>query len=419
MYGSSRRDESNLFGVKTNQKGVPLWSTGLLWNLAEENFVQKAWLDDLKLRMSYGVQGNVDQSVSALLSAVYPNYQNVYGSPLAVVDNPPNPSLRWEKVKSYNVGIDFSLFKDIVRGQIDGYYKVGTDLIGNSPIAAQTGMIQYRGNTADIFSKGVDVALKINPLRGPVSWQANILYNYVRDEVTRYKVQQSSNLQYMMYNYMNPFEGRPQSALFSLKYAGLDEAGNPLVYHNGEVSDDYTAVASSRDIYNMVYHGPRTPSHFGAFRNDFYYRGFSLSINMVYQLGYYFRRQSLYNSNLYSPDFGYRGVADYSLRWQTEGDELRTDVPSLVYPANSNRAAVYTYSDALVEKADHVRLQDISIGYNIEESKQQLLNNLRVSIYLNNLPIIWRANRHGIDPNVFQSVYPTPRTYSFNITKSF
>jgi len=421
LYGSVRRDESNLFGVATNQKGVPLWSLGASWNVHDETFADLPWLTNLKLRTSYGVQGNVDKSVSALLTASYESYRNAYGLPLATVENPPNPSLRWEKVKAYNAGIDFSLWDGIIGGQVDVYRKEGTDLIANSPIAAQTGTTQFRGNTADILTRGVDVSLQGSVFRGAFSWNTVLLYNYTADKVTDYKVEQSNNLQYMMNNYLNPFEGKPQSALFSFRYGGLDAAGNPLGYLDGQVSDDYTAITAATGIENMVYHGPRTPRHFGSFRNDFQYHNMFLSFNIAYRFDYYFRRLSLNNTSVYSSTFSYRGIADYANRWQAPGDEHLTDVPALVYPANSNRTNLYTYSEALVERADHIRLQDVQFGVNIDKGmwRGSPFNGLKISAYLNNLAILWRANKHGVDPDVFQTSYPVPRTYAINVAASF
>ena len=421
LYGSARRDESNLFGVATNQKGVPLWSLGAAWNVHDEKFLDVNWVDQLKLRFSYGVQGNVDRSVSALLTARYESFINSYGLPVATVQNPPNPSLRWEKVKAYNAGLDFELWNGTIAGQIDIYRKVGTDLIANSPIAAQTGVVEFRGNTADILTRGVDLSLQIRPLKHALSWNASFLYNYTADKVTDYKVEQSNNLSYMRNNYLNPFEGKPQSALFSFPYAGLDAEGNPLGYVNGEISEDYTAIATSRGLENMIYHGPRTPRYFGGLRNDFSYRIFFLSFNITYRFDYYFRRQSLNNNNLYSSTFSHRGVADYDTRWKMSGDENTTNVPALIYPAVSNRTNFYIYSDVLVEKADHIRLQDIQFGVNVDRSTwaNNPFNTLTISAYLNNLAILWRANSHRIDPDVFQSSYPVPRTYALSIAATF
>src|SRR5690606_5290395 len=100
VSGSFRRDESNLFGVKSNQKGVPLWSIGVAWNVGRESYYNWAWLPSLKLRLTYGYNGNVDRSLSGYLTVRSVGLQNDLGKFYADILNPPNPSLRWEKVKT-------------------------------------------------------------------------------------------------------------------------------------------------------------------------------------------------------------------------------------------------------------------------------------------------------------------------------
>src|SRR5690606_31066744 len=94
VSGSLRRDESNLFGVKSNQRGVPLWSVGLAWHLDKERFFRAAWLPKLKLRLTYGYNGDVDRALSAYLTIRAFNVNDassMWGAPLGEIRNPPNP----------------------------------------------------------------------------------------------------------------------------------------------------------------------------------------------------------------------------------------------------------------------------------------------------------------------------------------
>src|SRR5690606_1488747 len=128
LSASARKDESNLFGVNANQKGVPLWSTGIAWNIFKEGFYSIGWLPYLKLRMTYGYNGNVDKSTSAYLTAeVWPS-ANLWGNRYLVVDNAPNAALRWEKVRNVNWGVDFSLEKNKLSGSLEYWIKNGQDL---------------------------------------------------------------------------------------------------------------------------------------------------------------------------------------------------------------------------------------------------------------------------------------------------
>ncbi|RZM20861.1 MAG: SusC/RagA family TonB-linked outer membrane protein, partial [Pedobacter sp.] len=114
INASARLDQSNIFGVDANQKGVPLWSVGLAWNVNREDFFKIDWLTGLKLRASYGYTGNVDRSLSAYTTAQYNSGSgniNNAGTllPYATVQNPPNPALRWEKTRVLNFGVDYNL----------------------------------------------------------------------------------------------------------------------------------------------------------------------------------------------------------------------------------------------------------------------------------------------------------------------
>lgn len=109
LSASARLDQTNLFGVKTNQKGVPLWSVGASWAIDKESFYQSDWLPGLKLRLTYGYNGNVDKSLSAYTTALFSGSTAPAGFANAGIVNPPNPELRWEKTGILNAGIDFVL----------------------------------------------------------------------------------------------------------------------------------------------------------------------------------------------------------------------------------------------------------------------------------------------------------------------
>ncbi|RYF26334.1 MAG: SusC/RagA family TonB-linked outer membrane protein [Flavobacteriales bacterium] len=184
LSASARKDQSNLFGVKPNQKGVPLWSVGLLWDIAGEPFYDVPWLQQLKLRSSYGYSGNVSKSLSAYLTATAGG-TNVYGAPFNVIVNPPNPSLRWERVRITNIATDFSMFNRKLEGSVELYAKQGLDLFGESPLAPQTGVLTFNGNTANTSTKGLDISLRSLNLSGAITWRTDFQFSKVKDRVTK------------------------------------------------------------------------------------------------------------------------------------------------------------------------------------------------------------------------------------------
>ncbi|MGX5687403.1 SusC/RagA family TonB-linked outer membrane protein [Arcticibacter tournemirensis] len=407
---SARKDESNLFGVSANKKGVPLWSTGLAWNVSNETFYGLGWLPALKLRASFGFTGNVDNSLSALLTTTSSSQHiNQYNTLYALVVNPPNPSLSWEKVKNLNAGIDFNSKGDRLSGSIDLWRKAGTDLIGSSPIAPQTGITVFRGNSANTVTRGADIRLSSINLRGAFRWTSTFLYNYSKDKVTAYKADNGTNYQVASSNYNNPLEGYPYYSVFSFRYGGLTSGGDPQGYLNGELSTDYSAITNSVNRAELVFHGSATPTSFGSLRNTFTFKGLELSCLISYRLGYYFRRNSLNASTSYSDLYRY---ADYEKRWQQPGDELHTSVPSLVYPGNLLRGSLYTYSDFLVEKGDNIRLQDVRLSYTLAPRHRKAFKSLTLFTYASNLGILWRANKQGLDPDVPTGI-PAVRMVSF------
>lgn len=423
LSASARRDESNLFGVKTNQKGVPLWSTGLAWDLSKERFYHFSYLPYLKLRTTYGYNGNVDKTTSAFLTTQTINGGNDWGQPILQVINPPNPSLRWEKVKNINLGLDFATKNKRLTGSFEYWIKDGIDLIGQSPIAPQTGVSIFKGNSANMRSKGIDLTLNtMNINAHSFKWLSAFLFNYNTDKITSYKANQGTNSDIVKTNYINPLEGYSYYSIFSYKWMGLDNAGNPQSMLNGKISKDYTSIGSSTNASDLVYSGTLTPKYFGSIRNSFFYGPWELSLNIIYKLDYCFRRSSLNNFFLYQGT-GYGPSyqqPDYNLRWQKPGDELTTNVPALVYPAQTARDDIYTYSEILVEKADHIRLQDIQLNYQINKEKIKGLpiSNINLYFYAANLGIIWKATDKKIDPD-YPTGIPLSTTTSLGLKANF
>jgi len=418
VSGSYRKDESNLFGVKANQKGVPLWSTGLAWNIHKESFFQIDWLSSLQLKATFGYNGNVNNSISAYLTASAFNY-NPYAVLAYQIVNPPNDNLKWERVKNTNVGLYFASKNNRITGSMEFYVKNGIDLIGSSPIAPQTGISLFTGNVANTNAKGIDIQLNTKIIDRLFKWNSTLIFNYVKDKITDYKISTGANSSIVTgstYS-LSPMLGYPVNAIFAYKWAGLNASGNPQGYINDQVSVDYAAIRNSADRSQLQYFGSATPTVFGSLRNTLSYGKLELSFNIIYKLGYYFRGESLSNASVYSGTYIQR---NYDKRWQNPGDELTTDVPALIYPNVSNRSDFYTYSAALVERGDHIRLQDIQLNYSLSKTQFPKLPfyNINIYVYTNNLGLLWRENKQGIDPD-FRIGYPNPRTIAFGLRTNF
>lgn len=419
VSASARKDESNLFGVNINQKGVPLWSSGLSWDVNNEAFYKIDWLPYLRLRVTYGYSGNVDNSLSAYPTIAYQSPNGYTNLPYATAVNPPNPDLRWEKTGILNLGVDFGLKNSRISGSLEYYSKKSTDLISPTPADYTTGFSYLNLNSADMKGKGIEIQLNARIIDGRFKWLTNLIYNYSQSEVTKYDETYPTGNTYVG-NGLNtlPLPGKPLNAVFSYKWAGLDPTdGDPQGYVNGQVSKDYNTIINNSTVADLKYDGPGLPEDYGAFRNTFQWKNFSLSANITYRFNYYFRRTSISYSNLFSR---WLGNSDYDKRWQKPGDEKTTNVPSLDYPANSSRDNFYQLSEATVLKGDNIRLQDINFSYEITKDQWQGLpvTRLQVYLYANNLGILWRANKYHLDPD-YGSYFPAPRTFSLGFKTSF
>lgn len=420
LSASGRLDRSNLFGVKTNQQGVPLYSAGLAWNINKEPFYHLEWLPYLKMRLTYGYNGNVNKSLSAFTTALYLT-GNAINTTYAQVNNPPNPELRWERVRMVNLGIDFATKDNRISGTVEPYLKRGMDLIGDIAFAPSSGVTTFRGNTANTRGSGIDISLNSRNIVGRFSWQTNFFFTYVKDKVVDYALRQpAGRYAQLSDSEVYPLQGRPFYAVYSYAFAGLDpQNGDPQGYLDGKVSKDYNQLLSSASVDNLVYAGPARPVSYGALRNTFSYGQFSLSANISYRLGYYFRQPGIFYNNILSGQGYLQGR--YSERWQKPGDEEITTVPSMPAGINTARDSFYNFSTATVEKGDHIRLQDISLSYDF--GKRLLgaisLSKLQVHLYANNLGILWKSTKTGFDPDYPVADYLQVRTVAVGIKADF
>ncbi len=391
---SARKDAANIFGVSTNDKWKPLWSAGMGWQISGERFYHFSALPFFRLKLTYGYTGIVDPSKSAIvrlrLNGTDPDTRMPRAQiPFGGFDN---KELRWEKTGQVNIGIDFRSSKNILSGSIEYYSKKSSDLYGRSPIDITNGTESTTKNTADIVSKGVDVQLTTKNINKLLKWSSTLIFNYNTGKVVKYlneAAQDIRNLVGLDGNKISPIVGKPLYAIVALPGGGLDANGNPQGYDkDGKLSTDYNALLSGN---NFFYKGTTAPLFFGSLNNQFLWRNLFFNCNILYYLGYYFRKPALsYQSMLQS------GIvpADFIKRWQKPGDEFSTNVPSFIYPViNDSRDVFYQWSEINVLPADHIRLQYVNLGYSFDKNKMQLAFNIA-----NLNMILWRANKENIDP---------------------
>jgi len=415
LTGSIRKDASNIFGVAANQKGIPLWSVGLSYNF--QDLIPWNRLDKIKFRMTYGYNGNVDKNTTAFLTSRLDQTINFYGEPSDIIVNPPNSTLRWERVQNINFGIDFSMMDYRIGGSIEYFVKNGKDLLGKSPVAPQTGIAEFYGNVANTSTKGFDMQIWYNWFKNnPFHVRTDLIFNAVNDKITHYFIKPGTNSDLVTSNGIVPIVGNPINSLLLYYSSGLNDKGDPVGLVNGETSVDYSAVVNGMDRESVLLMGSRTPTRFGSVKNTISYRDFEFSLQILYKFGYHLKRPNSFNSNgLINSGFRF---SDYEDRWLKPGDEKDTNVPKFTYPADLNREEFYQYSTLLAIDGGSIRLQDVRLAYSLNPFKRFSTTNLQVYLYASNLGLLWRKNSVGVDPNLL-SGYRVPVEWSLGTKFNF
>jgi TonB-dependent starch-binding outer membrane protein SusC len=428
ISGSIRKDAANLFGVSINNKWQPFWSLGASWIISKESFFKPGFVNFLKLRGSFGYTGNVNNSLTpytTILAA--PASSSIFNLPFYWIQTPANPSLSWETIRQVNLGVDYRLFHERLRGSIEYYSKRSANLILSSVMDPTTGIEGIERNSAGMKVTGIEISGNAQIIKRPFSWTTEFSFTHINNKVTDYMrddtklpisaVTSASGL------VITPRKGYSPYALFSFPYGGLDpQTGDPVGYLGKTASKDYTLIGRQLfDTANVIYHGSSIPVMFGNFNQVFAYKNISLIISVDYRLGYYFRKNAIaYNALIASAGLH----RDYSRRWTKPGDELHTDIPSLAYPMdNGDRDLFYRNASINVLRGDNIKLRAIKLSYTLQNIRidHWKMNRLQVYGGMENLGIIWRMNKEGLDPdvNTGNALYPLPRRMNCGIKLEF
>jgi hypothetical protein len=217
--------------------------------------------------------------------------------------------------------------------------------------------------------------------------------------------------------------GKPVTALYSYKYAGLDNTGDPvgLIKNQDQFqrNKDYVQLQNDPNTA-VVYSGASQPQLFGHWLNTFSYRGFSLSAGVTLKAAFVIRRPTVNYGDMANGLSA--GETDYNRRWMKPGDERITNIPALPAQNPFGRDAFFASSEATITRGDFIRFQDCRFSYLFPPCRigHLGLKQLELYAYANNLVILWRANKFGIDPDAsFTGGLPASRTWSVGTKISF
>lgn len=410
LNASIRVDQSNLFGSDPSVQFKPIWSVGGIWNLKKEKFMDSVQLfDQLNLRLSYGLAGNSPNPgeggpYNIIASASDPSYSR-FGLGYSIA-TPANDKLIWEKTRTINLGIDYSILAGRISGSLDVYHKKTTDLLSQMPVDPSTGFKTVLSNIGVMTNRGFELSLNtVNVLKRTFSWDTNfnISYNVNRlDEM--YIVPPGTPSSLVTYQH---WEGYPVGTIFAYDWAGLDhEKGMPRVYDaDGSIVNKVSAISGTDAV---KYRGTTIPPLFGSLRNSLKYKNLELSFMFVYNMGHVLR-------NDINSQYSYRLTGslhnDFAKRWKEPGDEAKTDIPAYYKLSDtsineSDVISLYRYADINVLPAAYIKLRELSLSYNVPAKLCRSLGTQSINIgFLMNDLLTIAFNGQGIDPEAFSLSY--------------
>jgi hypothetical protein len=399
-------DVANLFGASTNNKWQPLWSVGASWHVWREKFYKFDLFQELVIQASIGTLGNISRQATAY-TTMAAGYGGITGTPYATayITSPSNTGLAWEKVRIFNLGVDFATRRHILKGRIDLYSKQSFDLMAQTFLDPTLGGIQnpgsrafYYANSAGLTAKGLDIDLTSRILSGKLEWTTDVLFSIASSKVSKYSGPPGIGKDYLNTSFPNPVQGRPPFAIYAYKWLYLDgQNGDPVGTLNGGPNKDWDSIVNNTLLDSMVYKGPAQPPVFGAIRNTLKIGKFSLSWNISFKFGYFMRKPAFSSTDILNK---WNSVDTYRQSWKKPGDERITNVPSLDYSGNTNRDFFYANSDIMVVPADNIRLEDIILSYETRRKHQdkKRFPQWRIFTGLSDLGPLWLANKDHIDP---------------------
>lgn len=436
VFGSIRFDGSDLIGVDPRTRYLPLWSVSGAWNANREEFLRHVgWLSNLKLRGSYGIQGNIDKSTLPILHGIWGNSSIFPGhnEPIIGVDSPPNPRLRWERTATSNVAVDFGALNNRINFTAEAYYRDSRDLIGLRQLPSESGFIYSMMNWAAVSNKGFELSLStVNVKTKDFTWSTDFNFSRNISRINQINVRENS--------YEPSRLGYPVNAMFAIKTAGLDENGLPMFEKDGKkvsakehfkifegdwgILQSGLSHAEFRDLYTYV--GDNDPKFTGGFVNKFKYKDFDLAISANFSIKQTVRETPFYDptqldrglnltnrvSQIWSPT-NQDGKYPALLGGETTGGDSNT-----IYqwygmdPANTFRSYDIWFKDI-----SYMRISSIRLGYSLpsEILKNKFISSARFSFEARNPFVIGSSYKGYFDPETYGNIYAQPIAKSFSV----
>ena len=432
LTGSVRVDQADMFGADPKYKYRPLWSVGGSWNLHREDFFYGNVVNLLKLRLTYGVSGNVDQTTTPFLRGrlltdvrgAYPSQQYLQFNDTDL----PNPKLRWEKTETTNLGIDFGMWYWL-SGSIDLYRRYSSDLLVLTELDPTVGAQRRLINNGALLNKGIEVSLNATrELAKDLQLTVRTTFAYNKNTIEKVSSKPTNAVEYARNPLRYYKQGDDFNSLYAYRYKEtsngypiyLDENGNP------NTTFDANGVPTIKDIINedaLVRLGTMNPTFNGALSLQLRYKAFELGTMFIYAGGHKLRKDT-YSINQESETH-----RDITQRWTAANP---TDMPrmSFDYPATLRRTAntvntLWQFGDNHVVNADYIKWRNVLFSCYIPKNicEKLRLQEAKITAQLNNL-VTWCAAGDDIDPETYHlnsgsRALPVATAAFFGISFSF
>lgn len=431
LTASVRRDGYSAFGTQNPRATFPAFA--FAWVLSDESFFDVEVIDRLKLRTSWGVNGNRDIGIYAALanvgSSLWYDGTNtrvgVYNTTLA------NPGLRWEKTASLNFGLDISLLHNRVDLTADVYDMTTTDLLMNRILPRVTGFTNITTNLGELGNRGFEMTLNTkNITTAKVNWSSTVVFSLNRNKIKKlfgdigtYTLLGEEHYGEVP-DYTNMwFPGQPIDVVWNYDVTGIWQTGETEAATYGLQPGDFKAVDVNGDgkyenVEDKRFIGYDAPRYRLGFRNDIHFlNNFTASI---------FVRADLGHIGSYSPALN-RGYESND-RWNRNVGPVpywTADRPHDEYARLNPIVSAFGGGIMIYKPRSFVRIQDVSLTYNLptDLAERLRLQHLNVFGAVRNLATFtkwpgWDPESNPVSSTADPGMTPMPRTYTFGLSFS-
>lgn len=400
ISGNMRWDGNSRFSPDVRWESF--WGVGIGWRIDKEKFMDKlSFINALKLRSSYGQLGNDDIGTYYAYPAFYALGYNNAAEPGALQSQLDNPLLTWESNNSFDLGLDFGLFKNRVRGSIEYYDRRSNGLIFDVQLPLSTGGFVVPTNIGNMYNKGFEIEVAGDVIRKrDFNWELKVNASTIKNRITKMpdaNKEQISGTKKLAegvsrYEYwLREWYGVDATDGVALYRANTWNAATCRIFDNGKGGKDTVTT----DLNNGKYHyaGSSIPKLFGGVENTFTYKGFELNVLLQYQLGGKVY-DGTYAALMHAGTYGTALHADALKRWTKPGDI--TDVPRM---DNSKVGVFDAASDRWLIDASFLNIRSITFSYKLPKALISKMKAQDGSFFIGTENVALISKRKGMNVN--------------------